>query len=140
MKIVCIANSGEALPDQFLDESVGYKRSMEFPLTIGRGYVVYAVEFRLNQVWYYISDDDDFEYPMATPAPLFEVVDGRVSRYWEYAYTPGHLDHFAILAFKEWIEDRFFYDRLTDKKEPELSVFQRMRNLIDEEARTSSIA
>jgi len=134
MKLRCIANNGQALPDSYLESGSGYSSNTEFPLTIGKEYVVYALAIRDNQVWYYISDDDDLYYPVHQPAPLFEVVDNALSKYWKYAFTPEHLDHLALFGFYEWISDPYFYDRLTDGREREVSILRRMKSLMDLEA------
>ncbi|HYJ87731.1 MAG TPA: hypothetical protein VEW46_16830 [Pyrinomonadaceae bacterium] len=134
MIVRCTANSGLALPANYLDPRVGYTSEMEFPLTIARKYVVIAIALRQNQVWYYISDDDDLYYPTATPAPLFEVSDRRLSKYWRYAFTPEHEDHLALFAFQEWVVDDYFYDRLTDGKEPEVSIYQKLKTMMTSEA------
>lgn len=134
MKIACVANTGDALPESYLDPRAGYRDDMEFPLTIGKEYVVYGLAIRDNQVWYYISDDDDLYYPVHRPAPLFDVVDNTLSKYWKYGYTPDHLDHLALFTFHEWLSDPYFYDRLTDGNESEVSIFRRMKSLMDSEA------
>src|SRR5712692_3366746 len=134
MKIVCVGNTGRALPDSYLDPRAGYLQDMEFPLTLGKLYVVYALAIRDNQVWYYVSDDDELYYPGQKPAPLFEVVDNKVSKYWRYAFTPKHLDHLALFAFEEWTSDAYFYDRLTDGNEREVSIFRKIKLLMDSEA------
>lgn len=134
MKVRCIANTGQSLPDQYLDARVGYTPEMEFPLTLEREYVVLAIALRQHQVWYFLSDDDDLYYPAATPAPLFQVCDDRLSKYWRYAFTPDHGDHIALFAFPAWVADEYFYDRLTDGKEPEVLVYREMKLLMESEA------
>ena len=91
MKIRCIANSGESLPEIYLDSRRGYKKEMEFPLTVGKEYTVYAFYVKQGQVWYYISEDNYTYYPMRSPAPLFEVVDNRMSAYWRLKIYPNGL-------------------------------------------------
>lgn len=100
MKVVCVSNSGKSLPRNYLDARRGYNYAAEFQITVGKEYVVYALALRNNaQVWYYISDDDGLYYPFHYPAPMFQVVDGRPSKYWRFAFTPEHLDHIALFAF-----------------------------------------
>ncbi len=43
MKIRCIANTGESLPENYIDPARGYTKKVELPLTIGKEYVVYAI-------------------------------------------------------------------------------------------------
>ena len=95
MKIRCVANTGASLPEHYLDPSGGYTKDLKFGLTIGKEYVVYAFYERQGQVWYYIADDQYMYYPMQNPAPLFEVVDDRLSKYWRFKlWENGLLYHF----------------------------------------------
>ena len=102
MKIRCIANTGASLPDNYLDLKRGYTKELKLPLTIGKEYVVYAIYERQEQVWYYIADDNFMYYPMRNPAPLFEVVDNRISQYWRFDLMPNGL---LRLAFSNWLND-----------------------------------
>ena len=133
MKLRCQSNAATTLPASYLDPRAGLDRNFVFPLTVGEAYVVYALLFRRDGVWYQLCDDNDLPYPMAYPAPLFELTSGKLSRYWTFALTPQHADHLAILAISEWAQDRFFYDRLTDGSREDVAVFARARGLMDRE-------
>ncbi len=130
MKIRCIANTGAALPDRYLDSRRGYKKETEFPLTVGKDYIVYTFSVKLGQVWYYICEDNYMYYPMRSPAPLFEVVDNKMSIYWRFKLSPTGL---LEVAFEQWISDPYFYDKLTDQKEEEVLIFEKIKELIDAE-------
>ena len=136
MKVVCIANVATSLSENYLDARAGYLADTEFRLTISKEYVVYALALRDKQVWYYICDDADLYYPVHQPAPLFEVIDNTVSKYWRFKFTaePNPLDNIAVFAFDEWVSDEYFYDHLTDKAEIEVSLFWQMKYLMDLEA------
>lgn len=58
MKIRCIANTGSYLPESYLDPRRGYTKEMEFPLTVGKDYTVYAFYIKQGLVWYYICEDN----------------------------------------------------------------------------------
>ena len=130
MKVRCIANTGEFLPDNYLDPARGYTSKIELPLTVGEEYVVYAMREWQGKVWYYICDDNYSYYPIQTPAPLFEVVDNRVSKYWRLM-----LDVNGVLriAFEQWFTDPNFYDKLTDREEAEVLIFEKVKELMDAE-------
>lgn len=130
MKIRCIANTGLSLPENYLDSRRGYKEEMEFPLTVGQDYPVYAFSVKEGQVWYYICEDNYMYYPMRSPAPLFEVIDNRMSVYWRLKINPNGL---LEVAFDQWFLDPYFYDKLTDQKEEEVSIFEQIKELIDTE-------
>jgi len=131
MKVRCIANTGEFLPDNYLDPPRGYTREIELPLTVGEEYIVYAMREWQGKFWYYICDDSYSYYPIQTPAPLFEVVDNRVSRYWRLMVYPNGV---LRIAFEEWFADPNFYDKLTDQEEAEVLIFEKVKELMDAEA------
>ena len=117
MKIRCLANTGFALPENYLKPEFCYTPKIDFPLTIGQEYIVYALKEWQGNIWYYISDDNYTYYPMQHPAPLFEVIDDRLSSYWRFKCYPNGL---IRLAFKEWLIDPFYYDKLIDQEEREV--------------------
>ncbi|MGK7924596.1 MAG: hypothetical protein AB4290_04960 [Spirulina sp.] len=131
MKIRCIANTGASLPDSYLDPRRGYKKDTQFPLTIGKSYTVYAFYVKQGRVWYYICEDNGMYYPMRSPAPLFEVVDNRMSAYWRLKLSPNGL---LEVAFEEWFSDPYFYDKLTDGEEKEVLIFEQLKELMDAES------
>ncbi|MEG3917771.1 hypothetical protein QUA07_01330 [Microcoleus sp. T3_A4] len=130
MKIRCIANTGESLPEKYIDPPRGYTRKVELPLTINKEYVVYGIRSWQGIVWYYICDDNYSYYPIQTPAPLFEVVDNRVSKYWQFMLDPNGVLRFA---FEQWFTDPYFYDKLTDQEEAEVEIFEKVKELMDAE-------
>src|SRR5579871_5531772 len=91
MKVICIARRGETLPEEYLDSRLPRTRETDFHLTVGKEYVVYAIGVSAEQVWYYVVDDDNLWFPIRKPAPLFKVVDDRVSHHWRVKLTPGNL-------------------------------------------------
>lgn len=135
MVILCISNSGRDLPESLLDSASGIEAGTVFPLEVGKEYVVLALTVERGYIWYYICDEDYSYYPVWSPAPLFNVVDGRLSSYWVYAYhrEMGEQDY-PIFAFAEWASEPFYYDRLTDGKEVELELFLKYRDLMEREA------
>lgn len=144
MRIKCIANEGKDLPEDCLDPRGGYGREAKFALIIGKEYNVYAITLFRGYVWYYICDEDYFSYPIWNPAPLFEVVDGRISRYWKYNFTKGDKrwpGTKTIFAFEEWANDPYnYYDRLTNGNETEVAIFKRYKDLMDVEFSDPSVS
>ena len=131
MRIRCIANTGASLPESYIDPTKGFNTETEFPLTVGKEYTVYALKEWQGSVWYYICDDNYMYYPMQNPAPLFEVVDSRVSNYWRFKLYPNGL---LKIAFEQWLSDTYFYDKLTDQKEEQVLIFEQVKELMDAEA------
>ncbi|MCL1467581.1 hypothetical protein [Argonema galeatum] len=131
MRIRCIANTGAFLSETYLDPAVGRSKETEFQLTIGKEYTVYTLYQWQGSIWYYICDDGYTYYPQQNPAPLFEVIDNRLSSYWRFKVYPTGL---LKLAFDEWLSDQYFYDKLTDGEETEILIFEKLKELIDAEA------
>jgi len=131
MKIRCIANTGANLPESYFLPHLGYKKESEFQLSVGKEYIVYALYEWEGKIWYYICDERYTYYPIHNPAPLFEVVDNRISKYWRFKLAPNGL---LTLAFEQWFSDPYFYDKLTDQEEQAVLIFEQIKDLIDAEA------
>lgn len=140
MRVICRTIQAAGLPSNYLDPRASLDQHFVFPLTVGRSYVVYGLLFRDAQVWYLVADDNELPYPMAYPAPLFEVQNGRPSKHWIFALTPETRSHHALLAVPAWTADPYFYDRLTNGEDREVREFARMRVAIDEEEAGEHIA
>lgn len=139
MKLRCIGNRGSDLPPELLNPKLNRDENTRFPLTIGKTYVVYGLTVYLSHLWYYVCDDDFTHFPVWKPAPLFEIVDPRVSRYWEINCSldgRGESDTGIIVAYPEWARDPYYYEHLADNREAEVQIFSRYRKLIDEEYAT----
>lgn len=135
MRVMCQGASGLSLPEQYIDLAGGYTRQTLFPVTVDKTYVIYAMTLRRGGVWYYIIDDRGLDYPVWYPAPLFRVVDGRVSRYWTFGFhDAGGRDGDAIFAFPSWSNDPFsFYDALSEGETTARDTFRRYAELLDSE-------
>jgi hypothetical protein len=146
MLIKCIKNNiydvGESITLlQYLKESVHLDNN-ELPLSIGKIYHVYGCLYKKEYPWFYICEDDDFEdYPKAYAAPFFEVIDSSLSKYWVFGHavikndinSEGYI--YTHMTFKEWANDYFFYERLVEGQEKEVSIFMKYKRLIDAENR-----
>jgi len=85
----------------------------------------------------YLCDENypEFRFPKWYPFSFFEVVDSRLSKYWEI----GQFDFsekygkVAIISFPEWARDATFYERLVDGDPEALKVFEKYKTLIDAE-------
>jgi hypothetical protein len=131
MKIRCIANKGTELPKNYLNPLLDITAETEFKLIVGKEYIVYAISEWQGNLSYYICDERYTYYPIHNPAPLFEIVDGRYSRYWQVQLaTNGLLE----IAFNYWFSIPNFYDKLTDGEAEILLIFDKMKELMDAEA------
>lgn len=134
MRVRCTANTGSALPDAYLRDERLLHASTAFDVEIGREYVVYGIAYVWAMCWYYLDQDVGLDYPLWRPAPLFEVVDDRVSRHW--CLTRDATDRSGeatYLVVPPWAREPFFYDRLTDLSPRELAIWRRWRGALREE-------
>lgn len=130
MIVVCVANTGEALPAESRDSRSGFDGETEFPITIGRKYHVYAITVFLGIAWYYILNDDGHYWPTWTPAPMFEIADGSLPASWKVGYFKFGRQY-PIISFPEWADDHSFYERLVDGDQEALRVFDERRSEVE---------
>ncbi|MEO6860969.1 MAG: hypothetical protein ABI180_05445 [Microcoleus sp.] len=131
MKIRCIANKGADLPENYLTPPLDITKETEFKLIVGKEYTVYAISEWQGNLGYYICDERYTYYPIENPAPLFEIIDGKYSRYWQVQLaTNGLLE----IAFDHWFSIPYFYDKLTDGEADAILIFEKIRELMDAEA------
>jgi len=136
MKIECISNSASNLPMELMKSELGIGSDRQFSLIVGKQYVVYGFTIFLGHVWFYICDEDYTYYPIWNPSVLFKIVDPRLSTYWEFGFYKLPGGQTPIIAFKEWTENPFFYDKLTDGDASMVGIFKHYRVLLDSEFKT----
>jgi len=136
MIIQCISNKIKDLPKEYLHLAAVGSRQIEGSIIIEKKYTVYAIILFENQTWYYICDETYTYYPVWNPAPFFKITNNTLSKHWCFSFNRKNNESF--LGFKEWASEPYFYDRLTDKNEREVKIFQKYKKLIDEEANTAT--
>jgi hypothetical protein len=111
-------------------------------LTVGKEYVVYAIQWQDGVPGYILCGESYSYYPLHYPAELFEVTDPRPSAHWIVGFQParplgtsGHLvPPRIVFGFPEWVADWGFHYWLTEGREPELSAWRHYKALMDQEA------
>lgn len=132
MEIKCLSRSGTDLPEGLRSHpEMNLTAGTTFPLELGKCYTVYGITVFLGHVWHYICDEHFAGYPVWNPASLFTLVDNRLPSCWRVGFHGEAL----IIAFDEWVNDRLFYDRLTDLQADAVAVFNKWKGIIDEELR-----
>lgn len=139
MRVKCIWKKGDEVPSAYTFGG-NPNISKDWRLTIGKEYVVYALECYEAQTWYCVVDDADLWFPMMKPAPLFEIVDSRPSALWKVAFKHGrgwktkkYSIETLLLAFEEWCAEEGYYERLSDKGAREVAIFAGRRKQMDSE-------
>jgi hypothetical protein len=137
VKVKCISKSARDLPAGIDPRRIwgNFKDAADrnFPLVVGKEYVVHGVTITLGHAWYYICDEDFVYYPIWNPASLFEITDSSIPNFWRAGFRKpryGEEERF-LLSFPEWVEDEFFYDKLTEGSAEEFRIFNRYRGLLE---------
>lgn len=130
MRVRCKTNLWTELPRELQDAWLGSHRGKPDPrISVGGEYVVYAFVFMKGCVWYYIKLAI-WDYPIYFPGPLFEVSEPTLSRHWMFGF-----DHQGcpLVAWREWVEDITFYERLADGEDGASAVWRSYKERLDAE-------
>ena len=136
-QIDCLIDISNSKTIERLNRYWSYDHNHRFDgLSKGDEFTVYGMIFRDNAPWYYIIDGFQMDYPSPYPSDLFNVVDPRLSRFWELATVVESKESAFVsteLVFKEWAEDQLFYERLVEGYAQEVEKFKQYRALMDSE-------
>jgi len=128
MKVRCKATDARALPSDYITD--GLTRNAQFSLTIGKIYIVYAIDDFQSKQFYFIADDSFMYYPMRVPGPLFEVTDSSPSFFWSQNQFRNGL---TVTGFPEWISSIAFYEDLVDGVPEAIETFAGYKSKLDRE-------
>jgi hypothetical protein len=103
-------------------------------IEIGKEYSVYGIVFWESVPWYYICEDESYEYPVPYFAGFFRIVDTVLPSDFRLVWYLDDI-HQAYILPEEWADDRMFYEKLLDGNEPERILFRKMKMRIDSESR-----
>ncbi len=141
MIVRCIAKFGKDLPQDCLVPKSGFDIKHEYRLIINKCYTVYDMTIFSGYLWYYISDETGTSWPHWNPSPLFEVVEGRLSKYWVYSFDKGIDQRSTIvrLAYPEWANNPYYLDALTDGDDEEVAIYELYKEKMDLEFPNPSV-
>lgn len=105
-----------------------------FGVTLGQEYIVFSLYMLDGNLWVEITDIDlQPGYLAHVPIVLFEIVDARVSRHWEFRIGNGQDFRLAPPSLFE----KYFHDDLFEQREEAVREFLRLkRDLYAESERT----
>ena len=134
MKVECISDRvNPNIHDKWLQVWANTKEQLE--LTVGKVYLVLAVARYSNNFFFYILGDESDDYPLAFPAPLFEIRDFEVSQFWDFDYRKISslkelsIGNEEILSFKEWkSQGDEFYEKVLEEDKQALAIFSSYRD------------
>lgn len=130
MRVSCTANTGVHLPEFYRKR--GYHKEYEFPLLIGKSYIVYGMNLWDGRIGYLIMGEAR-KFPDWLPSELFEIGDGKLSRYWHYGVNLDNLDNTidSIWGYKELANHSGHFDKLVDRDRTALATFMHYKELMD---------
>ncbi|MEI6513516.1 MAG: hypothetical protein WCO51_09615 [bacterium] len=148
MRVRCISTDVMKLSKEYLQPIGIYPddpdASSQLGLTVGKIYTVYAIFINKGGVYYIICDDDNTgydlnNYPKNEAAPLFEVIDGTLSKYWCYEYYTWHYKGEepgarAVFVPMAWANDDTLYSRIVDCEPKAQEAWWQLKRLMDDEA------
>lgn len=119
MKVKCIKIYNEQAKE--------FQKSSSW-LTIGKEYIVLAIEVRQDKVLFLIASDSN-EQPILQNAIQFEVINKKMPTTWQIA--PGFLELFTV-GPKSWQKPGFWED-CYDHEPKALEIYKREARIIYEE-------
>lgn len=99
---------------------------------------VYGMIIKNGKLYYYICDDNNYDYPISRSFELFEIIDPRLSRFWIFGFFETD-QKYPVWFFPEILHEPFFFDHLTDWQQREMDIFKKYKKLMDFEFPDSSI-
>lgn len=103
----------------------------EFGLEVGQQYLVFSLKTRGGLPWVEIVDSSSYPgYLFAAPLLLFEVVDPRVSAFWEVRYTKTG----EVTAAPPSLFRKYYHDDLFEGKPETVEDFLKVRAQLEKEA------
>jgi hypothetical protein len=132
MRVKCIS---ETIAPGSRQALVDWVNDTQLEITAGKTYVVLAIAKYEDVIFYFVLGDESENYPLAFPAELFQIVDGRVSVCWETNLTTIDrveqidIENREVLSFKEWVLKKDeFYEKVLDEEKTELATFRSYRD------------
>ena len=127
MLVKCIGNDAASLPphyrSMFAPEGC---RERRWRLLKGKIYVACAINMFAGRQCYLVRMEDSYA-PEFMPAPLFAIIDGRLSTQWRYwavkVFYENNLE--CVIGYPELTDDTPHYDELIDGKPEAVLVFEK---------------
>ena len=135
MKVKCIENRYGAIPEFVYEGLYGYTSESEALMNIGEVSTVYAITTIKKNAWYLVYFDC-FAYPYFLPNQFFEIIDGRLSKFWQVKETLDSDDNnnrVIRIAVKEMHDNPYFLGELYEDYPEPTSIFRKIKDLMDNE-------
>ncbi|CAM3723034.1 hypothetical protein POKO110462_17115 [Pontibacter korlensis] len=126
MIVRCISNikNDSLLNSSDLIQSI----NQDYHVTIGKLYLVYGVQINADGSRYidYFSDSGNLAQ---APLEFFDVIDGKVSKYWQLKiWSSNDVTLWPAIFYQD-----YFHDDLSEAVEEVVKGFEEIKNLLEEE-------
>ena len=123
----------KALMNQLLSDHPILREDQGFDPVLNETYRVYGMILIGDIMWYYLAKQATEILLAKLPCLLFEIMDGRLSKYWIYSFTCGvdAASSRSMIAFPKWAKDPDYERRLRAGNLEDAEVFKTYRNLMD---------
>lgn len=131
MKVRCLSNaSKKGMISPFLPND-----DRPFHITPDQEYTVYGLSVDDGRMGYLIADDTFRKYPMFLPGALFGPPTGSLPTSCKVfaEFTPEGRLSLLIVGQKEFSENPYFYDQLTDGEPSAQQAWLKFRQMVDRE-------
>jgi hypothetical protein len=134
MKVKCISQT--LSEEQRIALGVSSPGRPKYNITIGATYTVLAITIAFESSisgscpLLDIVTDGSGIVPAPIPMCLFEILDGRVSKYWE----AKKIDEFSMTIWPSEFYAEYFHDRLSDGDPDAYRIMQSVRKKLEEES------
>jgi len=134
MRVKCICNDLAEIGDVEVRARLGQSIHIEGPirdLSVGKEYLVQALEKRDDGLWWYLHTSKDSDYPYPYPAEMFELQERSVPQGWCVGIkkVKGTMI-FKWMSFPEWAMDDLFFERLVDGDAKTMSIYRSKKRLV----------
>lgn len=127
MIVKCISNKLEKKDFEKYSESRVYQES-EYHFVIGKSYLVYGITIKSKYLILQIYDD--CAHLVFAPLDIFEIIDARVSKYWEVRVNTT--DNYTALWPKIFYKE-YFHDDLAEGLLEITESFNEVCKMLEEE-------
>lgn len=126
MRVICRSNTGASLSKNYVP--LGYTKSSQFALVLGREYTVHAMSIWRSALMLPLPDDNDL--PNWYPGDAFEISDDKVPTNWHFRmFRDSESFLRAIWGYGQVVLDSGHYDGLIQRFPDALRIFREMTAL-----------
>lgn len=131
MIVKCIGNALSSLESAAARDRIRHWTDSEGNYThleIGEKYIVEALEYLDNGIWFYLHTIPESEHPYPYASEFFSIEDSEFPEHWRVSFNVTNgLPKFKRITFSEWAEDDLFFEKLIDSEADYVAIYMKNR-------------